>query len=332
MRKMSLPFTFLLLAQSAWLLMTSCAGTLQSPRSGGAAQTPCPSEIKHLFSFGSSGTMPGQFRSPASVSLDSFGNLLVADTGNSRIQKFDSSGRFLMEFGGLGSSEGSLDRPTDCVENSLSIYVVDSAKQSVLEFDSNGRFLSVCVSREKLGEQYPGFEPTNIAFSDAGYVFVGDADADAVMVFSRFWDPVAVVGGFGAGEGRFSKPGGMTVDRHGELFVCDTGNDRVQVLSSTGNFLRDIRVCAGEPGCEPGDVAIGTDGATYVADAGLGRVIVLDKDGNVGCAVDRVPDESFMHPRSVAISHTGVLYVLDGGTDEVHVFQTSSMPAGSGSR
>lgn len=321
---------FLLLP--GFLLLASCAGTLEQPRGGDVERVGCLSELKHLFSFGSSGTMPGQFRSPSSIRVDSFENLLIADTGNNRIQKFDASGRFLMEFGALGSSEGNVNKPTDCVENSLGIYVVDSVNERVLEFDTEGRFLSVCVSSDRLAERFPTFEPRRIAFSQTGYVFVSEMDADALVVFSRFWDPVSVVGGFGAGEGRFREPGGIAVDVHGELLVCDTGNDRLQVLSSTGNFLRDVQVCTGEPGCEPEDVAIGPGGLLYVADAGLGRVIVLAQDGGVKCEVDGVSSGRFVYPCSVAISQKGVLYVLDGGTDEVHVFQTSSAVSGADSR
>jgi DNA-binding beta-propeller fold protein YncE len=317
-----LPSGFLLLC--GLLLLASCAGTLEQPPARDAQKAYCVYELKYLFSFGSSGTMPGQFRSASSVRIDPFENLLIADTGNNRIQKFDAAGRFVMEFGALGSSEGNLNQPTDCVENGLRIYVVDSANERILEFDNDGRFFSVCVSSESLADRFSGFEPRKMAFSPTGYVFVSDVDADALVVLSRFWDPVSVVGGFGAGEGRFREPGGMTVDARGGVVVCDTGNDRLQVLSSTGNFMRGIPVCSGLPGCEPADVTMGSNGLLYVADAGLGRVVVLEQDGSVKCEVDAANGERLWRPRSVAISQKGLLYVLDGGSDEVHVFQTQS--------
>lgn len=305
------------------LLLSSCAGTVGEQAAGDASTAACTSELRYLYSFGSSGTMPGQFRSPSSVRIDPFQSLLVADTGNNRIQKLDASGRFMMEFGAPGSSEASLDRPTDCAANGLSIYVVDSVNERILEFDGDGRFLSVCVSSEGLSDRFASFKPRNIAFSQTGYVFVSDADADALVVFSRFWDPITVVGGFGAGEGRFRQPGGMAPDARGDLFVCDTGNGRLQVLSSTGNFLEWIPVCAGEPECEPSDVAAGPDGLLYVADPGSGRVMVLGQDGSARCEVHAVNGERLVRPCSVAVSQNGLVYVLDGGSDEVHVFQTS---------
>src|SRR5438128_2424564 len=50
-----------------------------------------------------SGTSNGQFNFPSGVATDANGNVYVADTGNSRIQKFDASGAFLTTWGSTGS-------------------------------------------------------------------------------------------------------------------------------------------------------------------------------------------------------------------------------------
>jgi tripartite motif-containing protein 71 len=303
------------------LLALSCAPAVGDLPDASRQNVECQSGLQYLFSFGSSGTLPSQFRSPSTIRIDSFGNLLVADTGNNRIQKFDRSGSFLMEFGTLGSSGGGLNRPTDCVDNSLSIYVVDSVNERVVEYDSEGQFVSVCFDRDRLGQRATGFRPVHVGFSNTGYIFVSDLESDALMVFSNFWEPLTVVGGFGAGEGRFEEPGGIAVNDAGEILVCDTGNRRVQVLGPTGNFLKSIEMCAGRPGCEPVDVAVGEDGTIYVADSGLGRVVVLSADGRSKCEFAEALGKRFVHLQSVAVSARGTLYVLDGGTDTVHAFE-----------
>lgn len=67
-------------------------------------RSPVPSPFPHqvysadgefLFKFGSHGEGNGQFNAPTGVAVDSNGNIIVADWGNSRIQVFDSSGSFL---------------------------------------------------------------------------------------------------------------------------------------------------------------------------------------------------------------------------------------------
>ena len=53
-------------------------------------------------------------------------------------------------------------------------------------------------------------------------------------------------GSLGAGEGQFSGPHGIEVDAEGNVYVADTGNNRVQKFTSEGLFLREsIRMMSG---------------------------------------------------------------------------------------
>jgi len=305
----------------SFLLALSCAGELKRQPQTVSSNAGCPLRVEYAFSFGSSGQLPGQFRSPSSVALDSFGNLLIADTGNNRIQKFDSSGNFLLEFGGLGSSSGGLNGPTDAVQNSLSIYVVDSMNERVVEYDIEGHFLSVCLSEDVLSDARHGYGLRKLAFSQTGYAFITDVEADAVMVFSKFWEPVSVVGGFGAGEGRFSDPVGLALTEVDEVLVCDSGNGRLQKLDSVGNVAGVMGICPERSFCEPVDVAVGPDGITYVADEAGRKVLVVDADGSVSCELPGADAPALVSPSAVAASPRGFLYVVDGGADVVHAFK-----------
>jgi DNA-binding beta-propeller fold protein YncE len=68
-----------------------------------------------LFTFGGLGTGDGQFHVPYSIDVDVDGNVLVADRANDRIQKFTSTGKFILKFGNtdLKPSEdlGKFDNP-----------------------------------------------------------------------------------------------------------------------------------------------------------------------------------------------------------------------------
>ena len=48
---------------------------------------------------GANGALGGEFNFPEGVATDSAGNIYVADTNNERVQKFDSSGKFMLAFG-----------------------------------------------------------------------------------------------------------------------------------------------------------------------------------------------------------------------------------------
>ena len=56
-----------------------------------------------LSKWGSYGDGDGQFVNPCGVVVDGSGDLYVADTGNERIQKFDSTGTFVAQWGSSGS-------------------------------------------------------------------------------------------------------------------------------------------------------------------------------------------------------------------------------------
>ena len=76
------------------------------------------------------------------------------------------------------------------------------------------------------------------------FAWVGMAKAEVQVAF-RF---EAVFGEIGGGDGQFLDPEGLTLDTSGNVFVVDTGNDRVQKLSPTGTFLRAVGDRAGKMG------------------------------------------------------------------------------------
>lgn len=97
---------------------------------------------KYLFEWGKKGNKEGEFNIPHGISLDDHGKVYVADRENSRIQVFDSTGKFIKQFS--GSSFG-----TTCgiSINKSKIYVVDDCTflkvkhrgSDVFVFDTAGK-------------------------------------------------------------------------------------------------------------------------------------------------------------------------------------------------
>jgi DNA-binding beta-propeller fold protein YncE len=100
-----------------------------------------------LRGWGGEGDADGEFRYPATLELDSAGNVLVVDVLNQRVQKFDPEGEHLLNIGGLGGKPGSFYRPKGiALDNAGRIYVSDSFLGVVQVFDANGKFLHVLGS------------------------------------------------------------------------------------------------------------------------------------------------------------------------------------------
>jgi RHS repeat-associated protein len=85
----------------------------------------------------------------------------------------------------------------------------------------------------------------------------------------------------GTAEGQLKKPLGVAVDSKGNVFVADTGNNRIEEFSATGTFLKAY----GKEGTgnvqfkEPKSIAVDKEGYMFIADAGNDRIEILNSKG-----------------------------------------------------
>ncbi|MEM7708105.1 MAG: NHL repeat-containing protein, partial [Pseudomonadota bacterium] len=93
------------------------------------------------FSFGGPGLGPGEFTTIATSLVDETGNIFVASHGADRIQKFDSDGQFLLEFGSLGFGAGEFVNPRGMAINTSDELLVGDSGNRIQIFDLSGNFL-----------------------------------------------------------------------------------------------------------------------------------------------------------------------------------------------
>src|SRR5207245_6856690 len=62
-----------------------------------------------LKTIGSPGSGNGQLDDPRGVVVDTKGNLYVVDSGNNRIQEFDSNGKLIRTWGSFGKGDGQFN-------------------------------------------------------------------------------------------------------------------------------------------------------------------------------------------------------------------------------
>jgi DNA-binding beta-propeller fold protein YncE len=111
----------------------------------------------------------------------------VADSGNSRIQKFTTTGTFITKWGTLGSGNGQFDWPIGvAVDSSGNVYVSDLHNNRIQKFTSDGTFIT------KLGTEGSGngqfSYPNGVALDSSGRVYVADDHNYRIQVF--FWKPI----------------------------------------------------------------------------------------------------------------------------------------------
>ena len=76
----------------------------------------------------------------------------------------------------------------------------------------------------------------------------------------------ALLGVWG-GPGQLSGPAGVAVDGAGNLYVSDTGNNRVQIVAPSGAVIGGFGALSGPTG-----IAVDCRGNVYVADTGNNRI------------------------------------------------------------
>lgn len=95
--------------------------------------------------------LPGTFNSPNQLAVDAQGNIFVADMQNSRIEKFDSTGRFLLQWGGLGHKGGEFWMPQGVAVGAAGdVYVSDTYNNRIQVFTNDGEFIRVWGVRDQV--------------------------------------------------------------------------------------------------------------------------------------------------------------------------------------
>jgi hypothetical protein len=176
------------------------------------------------------GAGAGELNYPKGIAVDQSGDVYVADLSNQRIDEFSSTGAFIRTWGwgvsdgqahletctsscqtGLyGAGPGQLNDPTGvAVDGSGDVYVTDLQNERVDEFSSTG------------------------SFTRAWGWGVSDGQARFETCTSS-----CQPGLYGAGAGQLNYPSGVAVDGSGDVYVADSGNQRIAEFSSTGSFTR----------------------------------------------------------------------------------------------
>jgi len=163
--------------------------------------------------------------------------------------------------------------------------------------------------------------PSGVAIDAARQrIYLSDAGSDRLSLF----DLAGQAAGQWTAPGGIKRPGGVTVDRAGQVYVADVLDGTVVMFDSEGRFLGRRGSQINEDGRfnRPVSVAIGPGGELLVVDSMNFRVEVQGADGGLLGSIGAIGDAPgyFARPRGVAVDRHGRVYVSDAAFDNIQVF------------
>lgn len=113
-----------------------------------------------------------------------------------------------------------------------------------------------------------------------------------------------------------SKPQDMCISKQGNLFIVDSGNNRIVKIDNTGMVLAVFTNDDGNGLNNPQGIFVDENENMYIADTDNGRIVHLDYKGNLveelGKPEGLPGDDTSYNPAKIAISSTGTIYVVKG--------------------
>lgn len=183
---------------------------------------------------GTPGSKPGEFSEPHAIAVDELGGLFVCDTLNSRIQQFDSDGRFVRSVNGtsvggafpINSPAGIALLPND------RMVVAEYGDQPPVIADRSGKVIKTLKS----------FGAAYTVRADAKRIYITCTYSNCVAIYSHDGDELLTIGNAtdSAEPGKLNKPGGAIADGDSNIFVNEWRNKRLQKFSPEGKFLASV--------------------------------------------------------------------------------------------
>jgi len=267
-------------------------------------------------------TKEGQFFKPQSLATDGEQNIYVADSGNSRVQKFTSDGKFLLSWGTNGKEDGQFLFPTGIATFENFVYVVDEKQFTVQKFDSEGNFIL------KWGEF--GMKPgqlnmaKEITVDSDGFVYVVDTLNHRIQKFTADGEFVSSFGKYGFVDGGLKTPVDIVIN--GDfIYVSDPGNNKIEKYTSDGIYLKTFDQSFGGKSITPKGLATDPDGNIYLIDPVNQRILKIDSEGNTMSIWGTLGNGKgeFLQPTDLVLDNLGYIFVLDSAYNKIQKFQTS---------
>jgi sugar lactone lactonase YvrE len=299
-----------------------------------------------------------QFNYVHGIAADGAGNVFIADTSNNRVRKVSGAGAITTVAGnggwGLNGNGGAatsalLASPRGvAVDLAGNLFIADTGNNQIRKVSPEG-VISAVAGTGSAGFSGDGGpapaaqlnNPAAVAVDPAGNLFIADQNNNRIRMVNTAGVITTLAGhtiGFGGDGGsavsaQLSGPRGVAADVTGNVFIADSGNNRVRMVDRGGIIRTVAGNTTGFSGDEgpalsaglsfPVDVAADALGNIFIADRGNFRVRHISPDGVIhsaaGVSDDGGPANAAQlnYPNGIAVDAAGNLFIADTDSQRV---------------
>ncbi|MBE7172905.1 MAG: T9SS type A sorting domain-containing protein [Williamsia sp.] len=280
-------------------------------------------------------TVASQLSGAAGVTVDSAGNVYVANSGNGQIVKWASgatSGTVLITAGNRGSPNGLWSVTGLALDRAANLYIGDSYWHAI-EVLTPGSTRAYTMG----GGPSSSYSPTDLFLTPSNVLYVVDRDSASILIWpvgaSQPSGSIRVVDFFNADY--LTDPTGVFVDRSGSLYVAEGSKNRMIKFGTFPIFIIGGKGAgsASNQLNSPRDVVVDRAGNVYVSDAANNRIqrfapgslegVTIAGGHGAGSAANQLNN-----PGQMFIDSADNIYVCDVNNGRVQKFlkQVSSCP------
>jgi tripartite motif-containing protein 71 len=189
-----------------------------------------------ITQWGKHGSAPGDFTFPQGIAFAPDGNLIVADSGNSRLEAFSinsaSQGTLVAVYGQSGTAAqgpGYLNTPTGVsVASDGTIWVADTLNSSVQSLSPSGTWtrFQTPTGGPRIGLAW------GVQVGPDGNIWIAESSLNRIAEMTPAGVSIFSADGQALGAGPLDGPSDIAFGPQGQVWVSDTWNNRVITLES----------------------------------------------------------------------------------------------------
>jgi uncharacterized protein (TIGR03437 family) len=280
---------------------------------------------------GDSNSGLGQINFASGIAVNTNGDVFIADTDNHKIKKITPLG-IITTFAGSTAGDnnigiGQLRNPIGIeIDPAGNIYVADTGNHKIKKITPSG--LITTIAGSTLGDSNLGLgqfnQPSNIQVDAIGNLFIADKGNHKIKKITSNGVITTIAGSTEgddvAGLGQFVLPNSIAINPTGEVYISDTGNNKIKKVNQNGSISTFINSQLSLPS----GIVFDSSGNLYVADVFGNQIkkitpslIVTTVAGNNSSGDSNVGLGQFNNPRDIAIDALGNLYVADRGNNKI---------------